>query len=589
MTIKRMMLYSIICFVILPILIMPFITSKLYENILEKKINASAQQSLTQIANSLEVVINNMAASSTILCSDKKIQEVLQKPTSNSSWDEVQNENQMQEKMANVLNTTLMPYSSNIIIIGNNGRIYSNGKKLSYDEVIQEKWYKDTVSIGGSISWLAPAGKYFTFMENEEGSSIGLARVIQDDLNGICGVLVITLDIQSRNLALFNFQNLDSSSGLYLISQEADIIYPKNQNLNRDSFKSEFLSDNLNELNGSRITDIAGRKMVVNYRTINKTGWKVFQMIPYDSLTNELKNLRLSHIFINLALMLILIIIAIVISTSIAGPLHKLSILMSEVPKGNFNVRMKVKGKSEIAQLGNSFNGMVKEMENLIHELQTAYQLREKARLEALQAQINPHFLFNTLNSIRWMATLSGAQNVSDMIAALTDLLDSTLYRKDEMIELSEEIQCLKNYVLLQKMRYGEKFDIMYELPEELQNYKVPILILQPLVENSIIHGFRQKDHGGIITIKGEINSEGVSILVTDNGRGMNDEVLMGVLDTDSEKKGKFNRIGLKNVHDRLQLLYGKEYGLVIQSREGEGTKIVLSLPKMGPKEELDA
>jgi LytS/YehU family sensor histidine kinase len=205
--------------------------------------------------------------------------------------------------------------------------------------------------------------------------------------------------------------------------------------------------------------------------------------------------------------------------------------------------------------------------------------LMRDAELRVLQAQINPHFLFNTLNSIKWMAAVNGAENVSNMIAALGSLLEATLGRKKELITLADEFNCLQNYVLLQKMRFGDKFDIVIQAQETILDYKVPQLILQPIVENSIIHGFEDMDSGGLITVKADQFDDCLLIEIQDNGKGMDPKTAGMLLSDINEQKGRFSNIGLKNVHDRIKLRYGPGFGLDVTSEKSKGTLITVKLP----------
>ncbi len=222
---------------------------------------------------------------------------------------------------------------------------------------------------------------------------------------------------------------------------------------------------------------------------------------------------------------------------------------------------------------------MVKEIDRLIKQLEEEHKMRERMYFETLQMQINPHFLFNALNAIKWMAIMKGQNEIGTTIAALGKLLETTLSKNGEIISLSEEIQCIDSYVLLQKMRYGDKFDIRYSIDETILSYKVPRLILQPLVENAIIHGFEDMELRGVITINGYKQSNVLFIEVIDNGRGMSpekiDQILKGLY-----KSNKFNNnIGLKNINDRIKLYFGPDYGLAIRSEEGKGTLVRICLP----------
>lgn len=583
MSIRNKLVYSIILFVITPMLFMPAIVYHTYENILKDKINASTQQTLAQAANNMGAVIDNMIAASNMLSLDKELIEILKKKNYNNEWERFYEQSKVIDKLANAKNAALYPYNADIIILDFNGNIYQSsiyGLDNTYGEIKNQNWFKQTVDMNGYMLWMAPAGQYMNISDFGK-DNIAMARLIKGDKGtGGYGVLLISLYPEMKLASMLKTVGLPEGTHLFVVNNVGSIILADDLSMVGHRLDEKlFMNQMISDYNGSLTMDIHGQRTVINYYTVPKVNWKVIQMIPYDALMRETEQLRRYNIIVNGLFVTGLVLVSILLSSGITGPLHRLSLLMQEVPKGNFNVKATVKGNDEVAQLSNSFNIMVREMDRLIKQLEEEHKMREKAHLDALQAQINPHFLFNTLNGIKWLATLNGAGNVSQMIAALGKLLETTLGKNEEMIPLSEEIKCVDSYVLLQKMRYGDKFDVQYNIDDEILSYRVPRLILQPLVENAIIHGFEDIESGGIIIINGRKQLDSMLIEVVDNGKGISAEKVSGILKGSNDKKGRFSNIGLNNVNDRIELHFGSDYGLTISSHEGIGTTVQMRLP----------
>ncbi|MCM8900531.1 sensor histidine kinase [Caldicoprobacter algeriensis] len=583
MSIRNKLIYSIILFVILPMFFIPIIVYDVYESILESKINASTQQTLSQLASNISAVIDNLIAASNMLSLDKELIDILKKEDYVSEWEEFYEKSKIIDKLANAKNSVLYPYDTDIIIFdlkGNN--IYSStvyGFNKKYDDIKNQYWFKKTINMNGYMFWMSPLGRYID-INNFCKNNIAMARLIKGDKSlGGYGVLLISLYPQSKLVSMFKTVNLPEGTRLFLVDEKGTIILTDNLSMIGHSLGESYLTNIESSYSGSLTMNINGEKMVINYHTIPKVNWKVIQVTPYDALMKEVGQLWSYNILINSLFVTILMIISILLSTAITRPLHRLSLLMKEISKGNFNIEAPVNGNDEVSQLSKTFNIMVKEIDRLIKQLEEEHKMRERMYFETLQMQINPHFLFNALNGIKWMAIIKGENEIGRMITALGKLLETTLSKNGEIIPLLEEIQCIDSYVLLQKMRYGDKFDIRYNIDETILSYKVPRLILQPLVENAIIHGFEDMESRGVITINGYKQSNLLFIEVVDNGKGMSsekiDQILKGL-----QKNNKFNNnIGLKNVNDRIKLYFGVDYGLVIHSEEGKGTVIQICLP----------
>jgi two-component system sensor histidine kinase YesM len=234
----------------------------------------------------------------------------------------------------------------------------------------------------------------------------------------------------------------------------------------------------------------------------------------------------------------------------------------------------------DVSGIVNSFEYMFKRVEELVQIVIMEQKRESDMKYEALRAQINPHFLFNTLNTIKWSAIMSGSENVSKMISALGKLLEVSMNKGEDEITLKEEMELTESYVYIQNIKNNDKLKLVFDIDEELQELKILKLILQPIVENSINHGLKNKPGSGEIRISAIIKENKLVVTVRDDGVGISEEKVERILYADDENgRHKYNGIGLNNIHERLKIKYGSDYGLSIESEEGKGTKVDIILP----------
>ncbi|MDG0811978.1 cache domain-containing sensor histidine kinase [Cohnella rhizosphaerae] len=255
---------------------------------------------------------------------------------------------------------------------------------------------------------------------------------------------------------------------------------------------------------------------------------------------------------------------------------------MEQVAGGNLSVRANIRSRDEVRQLADGFNDMVRRLNELMAETYMQGIRRKEAELNSLQAQINPHFLYNTLESINWEAMMmtGGPNKVSEMVTALSDLLRLSISKGKEIVWFQDEIDHVKNYLILQKERYSDKFEVEWQIDERLYRYRTLKLILQPLVENAIYHGLELKEGPGVISIKGKLADGGLELEIADNGLGMDEAQLEAVRSSIEEQRpSQPAGIGIRNVHERIRLYYGESYGIEVFSAKNAGTTIVIRLP----------
>lgn len=317
---------------------------------------------------------------------------------------------------------------------------------------------------------------------------------------------------------------------------------------------------------------------VAIYSTIKTNGWKLIKTIPTDYMYGEFYQIQRYLMIGGFIYSIIIILFFLFFSFRYTEPMMKMMSVIKRVEQGDLTARTEVKSSDEVGQLGHSLNKMISEMQKLIDQLIREEQEKQEVELEALHAQINPHFLYNTLNTIKWMAKIQGNNSVSKAITALVKLLRISTNLGREMISLEEEIDYVKNYIVIQKLRFNKAMRIDYLVDENCMNLLVPKLILQPIVENSIIYGMEDERQDLHIKISAYLNDGQLMIEILDDGPGIEPEILRTIFGNDSSKS-KFSKVGLNNVNQRVKLYCGGNYGLEIEAEIGKGTRVVVNLP----------
>ena len=264
----------------------------------------------------------------------------------------------------------------------------------------------------------------------------------------------------------------------------------------------------------------------------------------------------------------------ILLSRWIFEPLAQLSNGMKKVSSGNFKELLKKRSDDEIGMLVSNYNYMLGKISDLMEEVRIKEEAKNNEKMKVLSMQIGPHFIYNTLNSIKWMAAVNKQPNIKKMVESLIKLMVSVTYNTNEEIYLHEEIELIKCYCYIQKVRYMN-FDIVYNISEDARNCRVIKFILQPVIENCILYAFSGKADGGVIEISAEVQDM-LYITIKDNGNGFDTSILN---DVEKSNKDKPDHIGLQNVIERIRLNYGNNYGLIISSEKGKGTTVIVKLP----------
>lgn len=530
------------------------------------------KQLMNQVNVDIDSYISYMENIAQIIVNDGDVKEYLF--TSDASG-----QTEVKNKIMNQF-TTLKDTRSdiyNIGVISLNGRYLLNESEDElnpFAKLESLEWYQDIID--GKRETILTASHIQNVIKDDYQWVVTLSQGIVNPENGkIEGVFFVDLNYSSIS-DLCDRLSLGSKGYTFIVDNSGFIIYHPKQQLLYSGIKTELINQVLEQESGSFLT--ADKELLYTVSKSDKTGWFVAGVANYEEMMGRLDETQLIYAILSLVLLAAAILISIVLSNEITKPIKMLGKSMKVVETGNFNqVTFEVEYQNEIGHLTKSFQIMVTKIQNLIKQNIEEQETKRKSELRALQAQINPHFLYNTLDSIIWMAESGKNREVVQMTSSLSKLLRKSISNEKEIVTIESEIGYTKEYLTIQKMRYQDKLEYDISVAPEILQKTIVKLVLQPLVENAIYHGIKYEDRKGMLRITGEIAGDAICIQVIDNGRGMEKETLQHILDP--KEDGEKRAVGVANVHNRIQMHYGKEYGLAYKSQIGVGTTVTVTLP----------
>ena len=447
-------------------------------------------------------------------------------------------------------------------------------------DVTKQEWFRNTTKRVENLQFSDfHVQNLFTNSSNRYYWVISLSRGVEITRNGNLesGILLVDMDISGIS-QIFTKVNSESTGYVYLIDSDGQLIYHPKQNL----IYSHLIEEN-NEYvstleDGTHRDVFNGEERMLVLKTVGYTGWKIVSVTPMDSLYGSFSRSQMMAALILVIAIIAMIFVNLIVSNRMATPLKRLE---KSVKQMDFspNPQIYIGGPHEIRHLGRTIQSMVTEMRRLTDDIVREQEEKRKNELDTLQSQINPHFLYNTLDSIMWMIEAENYEDAISMIQALGSLFRISLSRGKTIITVQEELQHAKNYIAIQKYRYKNKFEACFEVDESLLPYKTVKLILQPLIENAIYYGMEFMDGDGEIYIRAKTDGTDLFFEVEDNGPGMPEELSASLLTDENRTRTRGSGIGLRNVHQRIQLYFGNRYGLEIESEPDEGTLIRVHLP----------
>jgi len=409
---------------------------------------------------------------------------------------------------------------------------------------------------------------------------VSLSRAVELTNNKRITSGVLLVDINFSGIEqICKSINVGKSGYVYLVDREGEIIYHPRQQLIYSNLIEENNKEQATYEDGNHMETFQDEKRLVTVKTVGYTGWKIVGITPISDITSDYQQISLFAVFIMFFAVFILVFLNMFVSSRIANPIKALEKSVKKLENGVKDVDISISGSYEIQHLGKAIRSMVNQMHTLMDNIMIEQESKRKSELDALQAQINPHFLYNTLDSIIWMIENENYDGAIIMVTALARLFRISLSKGKNIITVRDEIEHARNYLTIQNIRYKNKFTYDIEVDERTLNLASIKLIIQPLIENAIYHGMEFMGGDGEILVKTYIKEEDLYIDVVDNGLGMLQEVADTLLTNETKIEKKSSGIGLKNVHERIQLYFGKDYGLKIYSEPDEGTTISIHMP----------
>ena len=378
--------------------------------------------------------------------------------------------------------------------------------------------------------------------------------------------------------------DLSSTGYLYLIDGDGEIIYHPRQQLIYAGLLEENNLAAAGYTDGSHQETFGGTRREVTVKTVGYTGWKLVGVVPSENLWDNYGQLVLFFLFVVLFSVFLLVFVNLRLSEWITAPVKKLDRAVKDLEHGSTEVDFDVGGPGEMEHLSHSVRSMVSTMRHLMDDIIEQEEQKRRSELEVLQSQINPHFLYNTLDSVIWMTENGRTDDAVVMLTSLARFFRISLSRGSSIIPIRDELEHARHYLTIQKMRYKNKFSATITAEDGVESLCTIKLIVQPILENAIYHGMAYADGDGEITVRAFRDGGDVLIEVSDNGPGMPEEVVESLLNPNGPAAAagaKGSGIGFRNVHRRIRLTFGADYGLTIFSEPDDGTTVRIRLPAL--------
>jgi two-component system, sensor histidine kinase YesM len=565
---------------ILPSIAFGSLVNMAVDKIIEKKASEHTLQLIGQANKSLESYGETMQDVSYLISFNPDIIRFL-----HGDEDLDSNDNYQLKKFLQGF-TTVNPEIAGILVTNEEGDYLSNELyPRNIKSLTEERWYQDAAENKGIFNFIGhPADRslksHVNYTDNEIVS--GARAIVDPETEKVIGVVLIDLKLRVISEIIEDVR-LGKSGYLMVIDDEGEVIYSPQGSLVDSIELSWFKSDSPNSFSKK----IHGKNMQFIYRKSPFTNWTTIGVFSTTESVMEVRQVNFYIISILFIVLAFVIGVSYYFSYSMSRPINQLNSVMKKVESGDLSIRYRGNRADEIGMLGRSFNNMIEQINKLIALMQIQGRQKREAELQALQAHIKPHFLYNTLDTINWMSRKKGALDVAELVESLSQLFRIGLSKGNDIISLEDEIEHIHSYLKIQKARYKDKLNYSVSVDPELNNIEVVKLVLQPIVENAIYHGIKERRGPGNITITVEADEGNLVMYVKDDGIGMSEEKLsrlnegLAVSYDSLEETRKKNSIGygVMNVQARIKLTFGEPYGLSVESIQGKGTTVKVILP----------
>lgn len=467
-----------------------------------------------------------------------------------------------------------------------------DGKNTNLTSVSKEKWFLETIALDGRTLFREPHISEFLFYKTGEKPTeiVSIAQVIYD-INYGSPLGLVLIDQAMDNFFGYTANTyLSPNHSLAVFSNTGMLVYTNTEltDAMTTAYHTIYTNDGKESV---RTLEVESEDVLFISNPISQFGFRIISSMPVSDLKAQSSFLK-DNTFLALGMLTLIILIAsTVVSRVITNRIHNINHIFNEISIGNFDVEVPLSGEDEISEIADAFNHTIKNIQTLITDKYTANLLKQQAELDSLHSQINPHFLYNTLGSIRIVSDNGDNETASVMIQHLSDLLRYTLSKGSYIVRFEDELQHIKNYMAIMQERFSQQYTITYEIDDDAMTQSIPWMTLQPLVENAINHGLSGKKEDGLIRITAKTTYDATILYIYDNGTGIDTwelgELNKALKNNASSSSGENQSIGIYNVNGRIRMHFGDDYGLSLTSVYGEYTiaKITLPLTKGIPYE----
>ncbi|RNB83597.1 sensor histidine kinase [Brevibacillus nitrificans] len=590
-TLRTKMLTLFLCLIAIPLSLQGMITYSKFTTSTEERTAEYTAQIVHQINQNLDRNMEEMKRLSLMPLYDNSILSILRE-LGGSAQAPLYLSTEKRQKMTLYISSLSYsrPEVKGIQIMSLNGLVFSNldpSTMKAQVDLRKEEWYSRVLA-GNGASVIIPSHRPAYYVDTSLDRYFSVARLLREpNTNLPLGIIKIDMKMEMIDQILTNMPFTKEGS-LIIGNQQQELFYEKRENETTPGYQAllQETAGLVHPGQSGRTISLQGQRYLLIDNVSARTGLTVISMIPIDSLLKDSNDLRSFTILIAAIFLVVAGGLASYFAYSLSRPLVSLKEKMLQVEQGHFHERVPVSSADEIGKLSEQFNHMVEEINRLVNEVYVISLREREAELAALQSQIHPHFIYNTLEAINMMAIRAGNYDVSDMVSSLGKLMRYTVDRGDGFVTLAQELESLSSYVRIQQTRLGDRIQVVMEVDESLRDAPIPKLLLQPLLENAIYHGIERQERGGTIWLSVTRDAEAMQISVRDNGKGMTQPELIRLRSSVSipfhqNEASSSQRTGtaLRNIYQRITLLYGVGYHLMMDSQAGQGSIFSLRIP----------
>jgi two-component system, sensor histidine kinase YesM len=584
MSLRMRLIISVVLCILFPWVSTYIVSNYFTKDVLEQRAATQSEDDLRMIELGIKNMLDDMMYTSNYIQFDTKMNQLLKShelidPSSSNVKQEIAlNYIHISNELSGITDLLAPLY---ITILYKNDLYYTNYSQIDFNPLqFKEKpWFEklDTLSFYQTY-WL---GAHPTYIQSERENSphlITIGRRIQSASTSN-SYLIISLKEREVKKLLSQYQS-EKRAKFYLTNKDGDIY----SSLNTNEVGTTLRYDVTNK--DYQIVDYEKEKHLLVSYPVSYSNWRLVSLVPYKDTIGSINMVTRTTILIQGGFLVLFLLGLIMLVREFTKPITRLHHVTKAIKQGDLTARIHLSGSNDVAQLGHSFNHMLDTIEEMIEQIKIQEEAKRNAELEMLQAQINPHFLFNVLNAIRLKIKMEGNADSASLIYSLSALLRMTINRNNAFIPLEEELTIVKHYVDLMNFRHQHDVELEIDVSDAASSFQVPRFFLQPIIENAIIHGGNNRKETIKIIASEQIDTY-LELFITDNGKGMDKLTLEGLRKKifqpnghEAEKSSKsFNGIGVQNVYQRMKLIYGEAFLLRIDSIEGEGTTLMFQIP----------